>query len=111
MRADLRQVGNVSVIDLSGKITIGEGDVLVREKVAELLEKGNLNILINLNKVKYIDSAGVGELVSCLKRVKEKGGFLKLLNPSAKVYDVLEIVNIGSVFETFKDEEEALNSF
>ncbi len=111
MRADTRQIGNVSIIDLFGKITIGEGDVIMREKVEELLEGGKVNIIINLNKVKYMDSAGIGELVACQKRAKEKGGEVKLLNIPSKVSDVLEIVNIGGVFETYKDEKEALDSF
>lgn len=111
MRADIRQLENISIIDFSGKITIGEGDVLMREKVEELLEGGHVNIIINLNKVKYMDSAGIGELVACQKRAKEKGGQVKLLNVTPKVADVLEIVNIGGVFEIYKDEQEAINSF
>ncbi len=111
MRAFLRQIGNISIIDISGKITIGEGDIIIRDKVNDLLSNGNINIIINLAKVRYIDSGGVGELVACLKRAKEKGGIIKLLNPSSKVYDVFQIVNIGSLFETFSNEEEALNSF
>ena len=65
MKATVRQVGKVSVVDLSGKITIGEGDVILRERVSELLEGGNQNILLNLEKVSYMDSAGIGELVAC----------------------------------------------
>ena len=111
MKATVRQVGKVSVVDLSGKITIGEGDVILRERVSELLEGGNQNILLNLEKVSYMDSAGIGELVACYKRAKEKDGTVKLLNPTVKVFDLLQLTKLEEVFETFKDEREALGSY
>ncbi len=111
MKATVRQIGHVSVVDLSGKITIGEGDVVMREKVQEVLDGGNLNVLLNLEKVSYMDSAGIGELVACFKRAKEKGGVVKLLNPSGKVYDLLQLTKLEEVFETYKDEKEGLVSF
>jgi anti-sigma B factor antagonist len=111
MKATVREVGHVSVVDLSGRITIGEGDVLLREKVHELLDGGRTQILLNLEKVKYMDSAGIGELVACYKRAKEKNGVVKLLNPSGKVYDLLQLTKLEEVFETFRDEREALVSF
>ena len=111
MKAMVRQIGHVSVVDLSGKITIGEGDVILREKVQEVLDGGNLNVLLNLEKVSYMDSAGIGELVACFKRAKEKGGVVKLLNPSGKVYDLLQLTKLEEVFETYKDEKEALVTF
>jgi anti-sigma B factor antagonist len=111
MKATVRQVGKVSVVDLSGKITIGEGDVILRERVTELLEGGNQNILLNLEKVSYMDSAGIGELVACYKRAKEKDGTVKLLNPTGKVFDLLQLTKLEEVFETFKDEREALGSY
>ena len=111
MKATVRQVGPVSVVDISGKITIGEGDVVLRERVSELLDGGQAKILLNLEKVKYMDSAGIGELVACYKRAKEKDGSVKLLNPSGKVYDLLQLTKLEEVFETFKDEKEALVSF
>lgn len=111
MRANVRQTGNVSIIDLSGRITIGEGDVIMREKVTEVVDQGQNNIILNLNKVTYMDSAGIGELVACLKRVKEKGGMIKLLNASGKVYDLLQLTKLDDVFESFKDEKEAIESF
>ena len=89
MKATVRKLGRVAVVDISGKITIGEGDVMLREKVTELLDAGETRILLNLEKVKYMDSAGIGELVACYKRAKEKEGTVKLLNPSGKVYDLL----------------------
>ena len=111
MKATVRQIGRVSVVDLSGKITIGEGDVILRERVTELLDGGNQNLLLNLEKVGYMDSAGIGELVACYKRAKEKDGTVKLLNPSGKVYDLLQLTKLEEVFETYRDEGEALGSF
>lgn len=111
MKVNVRQFGHVAVVDLSGKITIGEGDVVLREKVGELLDDGQHSILLNLEKVSYMDSAGIGELVACYKRAKEKDGTVKLLNPSGKVYDLLQLTKLEEVFETFKDEKEALVSF
>ncbi|MBD3867720.1 MAG: STAS domain-containing protein [Acidobacteria bacterium] len=111
MKSNVRQIGHVSVVDLSGKITIGEGDVALRNAVQEILDAGNQHILLNLEKVSYMDSAGIGELVACYKRAKEKEGSVKLLNPSGKVYDLLSLTKLEEVFDTFKDEKEALVSF
>jgi anti-sigma B factor antagonist len=111
MKATVRKLGKVSVVDIAGKITIGEGDVQLREKVNELLDAGESRILLNLEKVKYMDSAGIGELVACYKRAKEKEGTVKLLNPSGKVYDLLQLTKLEEVFDTYKDEGEALGSF
>jgi len=111
MKATTRKLGKVSVVDISGKITIGEGDVQLREKVNELLDAGESRILLNLEKVKYMDSAGIGELVACYKRAVEKEGTVKLLNPSGKVYDLLQLTKLEEVFDTYKDEGEALGSF
>lgn len=111
MKVAVRNIGHVAVVDLSGKITIGEGDVVLREKVTELLDGGQTSVLLNLEKVSYMDSAGIGELVACYKRAKEKNGTVKLLNPSGKVYDLLQLTKLEEVFETFEDEKEALVSF
>lgn len=111
MKATVRQVGPVAVLDLNGKITIGEGDVVLRAKVVEILEAGNKSILLNLEKVSYMDSAGIGELVACYKRTKEKGGSVKLLRPTGKVSDLLALTKLEEVFETYTDEKEALVSF
>jgi len=111
MKATVRKLGRVAVVDITGKITIGEGDVLLRQKVQELLDAGESRILLNLEKVKYMDSAGIGELVACYKRAKEKDGTVKLLNPSGKVYDLLQLTKLEEVFDTFRDEGEALGSF
>lgn len=106
-----RQVGSVTVLDLSGKITIGEGSVTLREAVRGLLEKGTKSILINLGGVDYVDSSGIGELVSCYTTTKNQGGQLKLLNLTKKIKDLLQITKLLTVFETYDDEAEAVASF
>ncbi len=111
MKAGLRHAGEVAVLDLAGKITIGEGDVVLRDKVHELLDAGKNKILLNLQAVTYMDSAGIGELVACYKRAREKGGAVRLLNPSGKVFDLLQLTKLEQVFDTFRDESEALKSF
>lgn len=111
MKANVRKLGKVAVLDIVGKITIGEGDIVLRDKVNELLDGGETRIVLNLEKVKYMDSAGIGELVACYKRAKEKEGTVKLLNPSGKVYDLLQLTKLEEVFETYRDEGEALGSF
>ena len=111
MKAKVRQIGKISVVDLNGKITIGAGDVVLRETVQRLFDEGHKMILLNLNSVSYMDSAGIGELVACHKRAVEKNGRLKLLNPSGKVFDLLQLTKLDEVFETFKDEKEALVSY
>jgi anti-sigma B factor antagonist len=111
MKASLRQVGDVAVLDLTGKITIGEGDVVLRDKVHELLDAGKSKILLNLQGVTYMDSAGIGELVACYKRAREKGGAMRLLNPSGKVADLLQLTKLEQVFDTFRAEQDALKSF
>jgi anti-sigma B factor antagonist len=111
MKVALRQIGNVSVLDLSGKITIGEGDMVLRDKVHELLDAGKNQILLNLEKITYMDSAGIGELVACYKRAREKGGTVRLLKPSGKVKDLLQLTKLEEVFDTFLEEAEALKAF
>lgn len=111
MKVNVRSEGEVSVVDLSGKITIGEGDVVLRETVETLIKEGRSKIVLNLARISYMDSAGIGELVACYKRSREKGGQLKLLNPSGKVYDLLQLTKLEEIFETFRDEGEAIQSF
>ena len=111
MKARVRQVGQVAVVDIEGKITIGEGDMVLRDRVVELLDKGSHAIVLNLEKVTYMDSAGIGELVACYKRAKEKGGTVKLLNPSGKVLDLLTLTKLEEVFETYRQEQEAVGPF
>jgi anti-sigma B factor antagonist len=84
---------------------------VLRDRVVELLDKGSHAIVLNLEKVTYMDSAGIGELVACYKRAKEKGGTVKLLNPSGKVLDLLTLTKLEEVFETYRQEQEAVGSF
>jgi len=111
MKAKTRTIGKVSLVDLSGKITIGEGDVVLRDEVNKLLETDAKNILLNLDRVSYMDSAGIGELVACYKRAAETGAKVKLLNPSGRVSDLLSLTKLQEVFEIFKTEKEGLASF
>ena len=111
MDVTVRRTGHVSVVDLPERITIGNGDVVLRETVHELLKNGHQHILLNFKNVSYMDSAGIGELVACYNRVKEKSGAIKLLNSSRRVYDLLQLTKLDEVFETFRDEKEALVSF
>ena len=111
MKAEVRHIGHVSVVDLSGRITIGQGDVVLRETVLGLLAQGRLSLLLNLEKISYMDSAGIGELLACYKRATENNGEIKLLNPKGKVYDLLQLTKLEDVFEAYRDEKEALVSF
>ncbi|MBI4161440.1 MAG: anti-sigma factor antagonist [Acidobacteria bacterium] len=111
MKASVRKIGDVYVLDLAGKITIGAGDLILREAVNALLEEGHRNIVLNLERVSYMDSAGIGELVACRKRAKDHRGGVKLLNPSGKVSDLLHLTKLEEIFEIFNSEERALASF
>jgi anti-sigma B factor antagonist len=111
LKLNVREAGHVSVVDLSGKITIGEGDSLLREKVQALLDGGKKNILLNLESVSYMDSAGIGELVACYKRAREKGGTVKLLKPAGKVQDLLALTKLEEVFDSYQTEKDALVAF
>jgi anti-sigma B factor antagonist len=111
MELYVREVGDVSVIDLEGNITIGRGDVMLREVVAELLRKERKRIVLNLANVGYMDSAGIGEMVACSKRAHARSGSVRLLNPTEKVQEMLRITRFDRLFETFADEEEAVRSF
>jgi anti-sigma B factor antagonist len=111
MKAKVRNIGKVAVVDLAGRITIGEGDLVLRDEINKLLETDKKAILLNLDKVSYMDSAGIGELVACYKRAAETGARLKLLKPSDRVADLLSLTKLQQVFEIYGDEKEALVSF
>jgi anti-sigma B factor antagonist len=111
MKVATRKVGSVTIIDLNGKITIGKGDLILREAVDKVLGEGQSRILLNLNGVSYMDSAGIGELVSCFKRVVERKGTMKLVNPGGRVQDLLALTKLDEYFETYQSEGEALASF
>jgi len=111
MKSSTRQIDGVTVVDLIGRITLGEGSVILRETVRDLLSKGNKKILLNLGEVNYIDSSGIGELVSAFTTVRNQGGDLKLLNLTKKVHDLLQITKLYTVFDVKDDEAGAVKSF
>jgi len=106
-----RVVGGVSILDVSGKIVLGEGDVQLKERIKDLLGDGQRRILLNLAEVNYIDSAGLGSLIGSYTTVKRDGGSLKLVNLTKRIQDLLAITKLITVFETFDHEPEALASF
>ena len=111
MKISTRQVDGVTILDLSGRITLGEGSVQLRDAVRDLLSKGQKHILLNLADVNYIDSSGIGELVSAFTTVRNQGGELKLLKLTKKVHDLLQITKLYTVFDIKDDEAEAIASF
>jgi anti-sigma B factor antagonist len=111
MRIDTRTNGNVTVLDIHGKITIGEGSVEMRNKIRELLGAGKKDILLNLGDVSYVDSSGIGELVSCYTTVTNQGGRLKLLNLTKKMHELLAITKLLTVFDAYDDERKAITSY
>ena len=106
-----RQAGDVTVLDMSGKITIGEGSVALRTAIRRVLEEGKRRILLNLAGVSYIDSSGIGELVSSYTAIGKDGGQLKLLNLTQKIQDLLTITKLLTVFDVYENEADALNSY
>lgn len=106
-----RQVGDVSVIDVTGRITLGEGASTLRESIRDLVAKGNKKILLNLSDVSYIDSSGIGELVSGFTTVTNQGGVLKLLGLTKRVKDLLQITKLYTVFDVYDEETSAIRSF
>lgn len=111
MQIDERTVSNVVVLDLKGRITLGEGDELLKDKVNSLVNQGYRKILLNLADVPYIDSAGLGEIVRTYTTVSRQGGSLKLLNLTKRIADLLSITKLLTVFETFESEQDAVKSF
>jgi anti-sigma B factor antagonist len=111
MKVTTRQVDGVTILDLSGRITLGEGSVQLRDAIRDLLSKGSKLILLNLADVNYIDSSGIGELVSAYTTVRNQGGELKLLNLTKKVHDLLQITKLYTVFDVKDDEATAIASF
>ena len=111
MQITERQSGSVTVLDLSGKVTLGEDSTLLKDKLQSLLHQGRKNIILNLAQVSYVDSAGLGALVSAYTTVTREGGSLKLVNVTKRLQDLLSITKLLTVFETFDSEDEALRSF
>jgi anti-sigma B factor antagonist len=106
-----RQVGDVTVVDATGRITLGEGASTLRDTMRDLTAKGSKKLLLNLSEVSYIDSSGIGEMVSSFTTVTNHGGQLKLLGLSKRVKDLLQITKLYTVFEVFEDEASAVRSF
>jgi len=111
VKLSTRQVGNVTVIDVAGRITLGEGSSALRETLRDLVAKNQTKILLNLADVTYIDSSGIGELVSGYTTVTNTGGSLKLLNLNKRVKDLLQITKLYTVFEVHEDEAAAIRSY
>jgi len=111
MQIEERNTGDVVLLDLKGKITLGEGDELLKDKVNSLVNQGHKKIILNLADVPYIDSAGLGEVVRTYTTVSRQGGSLKLLNLTKRITDLLSITKLLTVFETFDSENEAVRSF
>jgi anti-sigma B factor antagonist len=111
MKATVRQIDGVTVVDVSGRITLGEGCSQLRELIRNEVSRGNKKVLLNLADVTYIDSSGIGELVSAYTAVTNQGGALKLLNLTKKVHDLLQITKLYTVFDVHDDEAKAITSF
>jgi anti-sigma B factor antagonist len=110
-KANIRQVGDVAIVDLSGRITLGDGSGVVRETVKDMLKGGQKNLLLNLGDVSYIDSSGLGELVGAYATGANQGAQIKLLNVQKRVHDLFTITKLYTVFESFTSETAALQSF
>jgi anti-sigma B factor antagonist len=111
MKVAIRQVDGITILDLSGRITLGEGSITLRDSIHEVLAKGSKKILLNLGDTSYIDSSGIGELVSAFTSVKNAGGELKLLNLTKKVHDLLQITKLYTVFDIWDNEASAIGAF
>jgi anti-sigma B factor antagonist len=111
MKIDTRTVGDVHILDCNGKITLGEGTMAIRNTVRETLKNGGKKIILNLSEVNYIDSSGIGELVSTYTTVTNQGGQLKLLNLTKKIQELLAITKLLTVFSVYQSEQDAIASF
>jgi anti-sigma B factor antagonist len=106
-----RQAGDITILDMNGKVTIGEGSIALRTTIRRLLGEGKKKILLNLGSVGYVDSSGIGELVSSFTAVNKESGSLKLLNLTQKIQDLLAITKLLTVFDVFDSESDALSSY
>lgn len=111
MKIETRTVGDVTILDCFGRITLGEGTMVIRNAVRELLKEDSKKIILNLDEVNYIDSSGIGELVSTYTTVTSNGGQLKLLNLTKKIRELLAITKLLTVFQVYDDEQKALDGF
>ena len=111
MHIEERSVGDVIVLDLKGKMTLGEGDELLKDKINSLVQQGRRKVVLNLEGVPYIDSAGLGEIVRTYTTISRQGGSLELLNLTKRITDLLSITKLLTVFETYDNEADAVRSF
>ena len=111
MQIEERASGDVMILDVKGKLTIGEGDELLKDKINSLIQQGHKKLILNLEGVPYVDSAGLGEIVRTYTTVSRQGGNLNLLNLTKRITDLLMITKLLTVFDTYASEQEALNSF
>jgi anti-sigma B factor antagonist len=111
MQISERHVGDVAIIDLSGRLVLGDSDDLLRDKVNSLVQQDHKNILVNLAQVSYMDSSGIGELVGCYTTVTRRGGALKLVGLTKRISDLLAITKLLTVFDSFDTEKDAVASF
>ena len=111
MQIEERSAGDVTVLDLKGKMTLGEGDELLKDKINSLLHQGRKKVVLNLEGVPYIDSAGLGEIVRTYTTISREGGSMKLLNLTKRITDLLSITKLLTVFETYDNEADAVRSF
>ena len=107
----VRLAGDVAIVDMTGRLTLGEGSALLRDTVKQLLDSGRKHILLSLQGVTYIDSSGLGQLAGCYVTASRLGGQLKILTAQGKVHDMLQVTRLFTVFVTFSDEAEAIRSF
>lgn len=111
MKLSTRKAGDIVIIDVDGKIVLGDGDVEIKEIVDNLLAQGNRKFLLNLAKVPYLDSAGLGEIIRCFTALRKNGGSFKLLSPNQRITDLMTITKLLDVFDTYDNESAATASF
>jgi anti-sigma B factor antagonist len=111
MKFSVRNIKDIVVIDIDGKVVLGDGDVEIKQTVDDLLQKGNKKILLNLAKVPYLDSAGLGEIIRCFTSLRKSGGHFKLLSPNQRIIDLLNITKLLNVFDCYDSESSAIKSF
>lgn len=108
---NVRETGNVVILDLNGRITLGEASALLRDEIREMLDSGHKNIVLNLAEVSYIDSSGLGQLVGSFATVAHRGGHLKLLNLGKRVHELMQVTKLHTVFEAYTSETAAIRSY
>ncbi|MBV8811445.1 MAG: STAS domain-containing protein [Acidobacteriaceae bacterium] len=111
LTAKVRRVGNVAIVDLNGKVTLGENTGVLRDELRSLLSQGNKDIILNMAHVTYVDSAGLGELVGAYTTATNQGGSVKLLHLQGKMKDLMQITKLHTIFPAYEDEQAAINSF